>query len=504
MSRPAEVRRWHVLGVVCAALLVVVIDATVLHVAAPAISEDLEPSSVQLLWIVDVYPLVVAPLLVGFAKLADKVGRPQVMLTGCGIFAAASLIAAFAPSATVLILGRALMGIGGAMIMPQTMSIIRDVFPDRQERTRAVGIWVSVSSAGAAIGPIVGGFLVEHFWWGSVFLLNIPILLAIIVATLRWVPASRAENPAPLDPLSVVLVTAGILGLAFGGKHGARHGFADPVALTGIVGGAALLAVFVRRQLRADVPLLDVRLFAQRAFGVAVGCIVLAMVALIGLDFFFAQYLQLVLGLSPLEASVRLIPLAAATVVGGLIAAPILARVGTRAAIAGGLALSGASLVPLLSLGLDDEWLVLSLSFVVLGLAIQVAAVAANDVIISAVEPDRAGDASAIEETAYELGGGLGVALLGSVVAAVYRDALDPVTGVTAQGMAGARESLSEAKEIAAELPATVGTALVDASRVAFLDGLHLAIAISLGLMVVATAVAAAVLQHRAPAAAEH
>lgn len=504
MEASAADRRWHVLAVVCGALFVVVVDATVLHVAAPSISEDLRPSAVELLWIIDVYSLVVAPLLVFFAKLGDRVGRPQVMLAGTAVFAAASLAAAFAPTPLALIAGRALMGVGGAMIMPQTMSIVRDVFPDRRERTTAVGIWVSVSSAGAAIGPIIGGFLVEHFWWGSVFLINIPVLAAIAVATLRWVPESRAANPAPLDPVSVVLVTTAILGLAFGGKHGARYGFADPAALVPLLGGATLLAAFVRRQLRADVPLLDVRLFGQRAFAVAVGCIVLAMVALIGLDFFFAQYLQLVLGLEPLAASIRLIPLAAATVVGGLIAAPILARAGTRVAIAGGLLVSALSLVPLLSLGLEDEPLVLSGAFIALGLSIQVAAVAANDVIVSAVTADRAGDAAAIEETAYELGGGLGIAVLGSLLVAIASDALGPVPGVPAAGMAQAREGLSEAKEVAAGLPETAATALTEAARLAFLDGLHVTIAVSVGLMLLATAVAAAVLQRRAPAAAEH
>jgi DHA2 family multidrug resistance protein-like MFS transporter len=290
------------------------------------------------------------------------------------------------------------------------------------------------------------------------------------------------------------LVTVGLLGFAFGGKHGARYGFDDPLALVTLIGGIALLTVFVRRQLAAEMPLLDVRLFGQRAFAVAVGCIVLAMAALIGLDFFFAQYLQLVLDLEPLAASIRLVPLAVATVVGGLIAAPILARAGTRVAIAGGLLLSALSLVPLLSLGLADEWVVLS---------IQVVAVAANDVIVSAVIADRAGDAAAIEETAYELGAGLGIAVLGSVIAAIYSDALTRVPGVPAEGMAGARESLSEAMEIASQLPAAVGDALTEAARLAFLDGLHVTIAASVGLMLLATAVAAAVLQHRAPAARE-
>lgn len=497
-------RRWYVLAVVCGALFVVVVDATVLHVAAPSISEDLRPSAVQLLWIIDVYSLVVAPLLVFFAKLGDRIGRPRVMLAGLAVFAVASLAAAFAPTASALIAARALMGIGGAMIMPQTMSIVRDVFPDRRERTTAVGIWVAVSSAGAAFGPIIGGFLVEHFWWGSVFLINLPVLAAIAVATVRWVPESRAANPAPLDPVSVVLVTAGVLGFAFGGKHGARYGFDDPVALVTFLGGIGLIVAFVRRQLRAPAPLLDVRLFGQRAFAVAVACIVIAMVALIGLDFFFAQYLQLVLGLEPLAASIRLIPLAAATVVGGLIAAPILARAGTRVAIAGGLLVSGLSLVPLLTLGLQDEPLVLSSSFIALGLGIQVAAVAANDVIVSAVTPDRAGDAAAIEETAYEFGGGLGVAILGSLLVAIYSDALGPVPGVPATGLAGAREGLSEAKEVAATLPDAVGAALTETARIAFVDGLHVTIAVSAGLMLLATAVAAAVLQHRAPAAVEH
>ncbi|MBJ7331666.1 MAG: MFS transporter [Solirubrobacteraceae bacterium] len=491
--------RYRVLAVVCAALLMVVIDATVLHIAAPAIGEDLRPTSVELLWIIDAYPLVVAPLLVGFAKLGDKVGRPQVMQGGLVVFAIGSLVAAFAPDAMTLIVARGIMGVGGAMIMPQTMSVLRDVFPDRAERTRAVGIWVSVSSAGAAIGPIVGGFLVEHFWWGSVFLINIPVIVAIGIATVTWLPPSRAANPAPLDPVSVAQITLAILGLAFGFKHGARFGFADPVALVTLIGGAVLLGAFVRRQLAAAVPLLDVRLFAGRTFTVAVGCIVLSMVALIGLDFFFAQYLQLVLGLSPVAASIRLMPLVIATVVGGLIAAPILARTGTRATIAGGLLVTSLSLVPLLGLGEQDTWLTMSLCFVVLGLGIQVVAVAANDVIISAVTTDRSGDAAAIEETAYELGGGIGIAVLGSVVAAVYSDALEKVPAVPS----GARESLSEAVEIAKGLPEAAGAALEQAAQLAFVDALHVAIAASLGVMVFATVVAALTLDRHAAAAVE-
>jgi DHA2 family multidrug resistance protein-like MFS transporter len=493
--------RWTVLAVICAAILVVVIDVTVLHVAAPAMTEDLQPSSVALLWVIDVYPLVVAPLLVASGALGDRFGRKKVLLAGLAVFGLASALAAFAWTPAVLIAARAVMGVGGALILPASMAIIRDVFDDRDERRTAVGIWSATMAGGAALGPLVGGFLVEHFSWGAVFLVNVPVVLLVVPVALKLLPESRAAEPPPWDMLAVVLAGVGILGIAFGLKHGARHGFADPLVIAVLAVATGSLTSFVRRQLARPEPVLDVRLFADRAFAVAVGCVLLAMFGLVGLELFFAQYLQLVLGLEPLAASVRLLPLMLASLAGGLLAAPILRRAGTRATITGGLLLTTVALVPMLALGVADQYLLLALPFAALGFGLEVALVAANDVIISAVPAERAGNAASIEETAYELGGGLGVAVLGSILAAVYSDALGTVPGVGASGMGAAGESLGRAVDVAAGLPAAAGAALLDHARLAFMDGLHVVLLVSIALLALSALLAVIVLRRPAAAA---
>lgn len=499
---PGRANRWTVLAVVCAAILVVVIDVTVLHVAAPAMTEDLKPSAVGLLWIIDIYPLVVAPLLVASGALGDRFGRKRLMLAGLVVFGLASALAAFAPSAAVLIAARAIMGVGGAFILPASMSIVRDAFEDRDERRTAVGIWSATMAGGAALGPLVGGFLVEHWWWGAVFLINVPVVLIVLPLGFKLLPESKALVPPPWDTLAVVLAGVGILGLAFGLKEGARHGFANPLAICTLLVAIAALTTFTRRQLARSEPLLDVRLFADRAFSVATGCVLLSMFGLVGLELFFAQYLQLVLGLEPLAASVRLLPLMLASLAGGLLAAPLLRRLGTRATITGGLLLTTVALVPLLALGLDDRVLLLSLPFVALGFGLEVALVAANDVIISAVPADRAGNAASIEETAYELGGGLGVAVLGSILAAVYSDRLTAVPGVGDAQLHDAGELLGRAVEVAAGLPAAAGDALVATAQDAFLSGLHAVLLVSIGLLGASALLAAIVLRTRGGGAA--
>lgn len=492
---PRAAGRWTVLAVVCAAVLVVVIDVTVLHVAAPAMTEELRPSAVELLWIIDIYPLVVAPLLVASGALGDRFGRKRILLAGLIVFGLASALAAFAWSPAVLIGARALMGVGGASILPSTMSIIRGVFEDRDERRTAVGIWSATLAGGAAIGPLVGGFLVEHWWWGAVFLINVPVVLIVLPIGMRLLPESRAAEPPPWDTPAIVLAAGGILGLAFGIKEGARNGFTEPLAIVPLIAACTALTAFVRRQLGRPEPLLDVRLFANRAFSVSVSCVLLSMFGLVGLELFFALYLQLVLGLEPLAASIRLLPLMIASLLGGLSAAPILRRLGTRVTIAGGLLLSTLGLLPMLALGVEDRYLLLALPFVPLGFGLEIALVAANDVIISAVPADRAGNASAIEETAYELGGGLGVAVLGSILGAVYSGALAPVRGVGAAGMDVARESLGGAVEVAHTLPAAVGSALIAEASKAFVSGLHVVLLASAGLLAASALLSAIVLR---------
>ena len=482
--------RWKVLAVIAATLQLVVIDMTVLHVAAPAISADLRPSAVELLWIIDVYSFVVAPLLVLAATLGDRFGRKRMLLSGLTFFTAASVLAAAAWSPEALIVARALQGVGGAILLPSTMAIVRDVFPDRDERVKAIGIWSASMAAGAAAGPIIGGLLIEAFSWRAVFLLNVPIFLIVLPLGLRMIPESRSSDPPVWDPLSVALVTVGVLLFAYGLKESARHGL-GPSGTACLVASIALIWWFVRRQLRLDNPTLELRLFKPTAFRVAVGAVLLSMFAVVGLELFFAQYFQLVLGLGPAASSARLIPLLASTLVGGLTASWFLTRFGTRRVMAVGLALAGLSLLPILAVGLDDQYLLFLPAFLAAGLGLEVALVAGNDVILATASVDQAGQASAIEETAYELGGGLGVAVLGSILAAVYTSSVVLPEGAPAS----ARESIAEATLAAQDLPSAIGDALLLSARHAFVDGLHVVIVVSAVVTVAAGVLAAAVLQ---------
>lgn len=317
----AGANRWVVLVVLCVSLLLVAVDATVLHVAVPAVTEDLRPGAIELLWIVDIYPLVCASLLILFGTLGDRVGRRRVLLLGYTLFGLASGLAALAHDPQVLILARALLGVGGAMIMPATLSILRQVFPDRRERALAIGIWSAVAAVGAAVGPLLGGFLLEHFWWGSVFLVNIPLMLISLPVGRLLLPESKGDHKGPWDVVGALLAAAGLFGMVLGVK---RLGGGEPVGslftVVPLVVGVVLLVLFVRRQRRRAYPLVDLAMFARPAFSTSVGCIVLAMLALVGLELIAAQYLQLVLGLSPLETGLRLLPLTFAAMAAGLAA----------------------------------------------------------------------------------------------------------------------------------------------------------------------------------------
>lgn len=485
MSELGPANRWKVLAVIAATLQLVVIDMTVLHVAAPSISEDLRPSAVELLWIVDVYSLVVAPLLVLAATLGDRFGRKRILISGLAFFTLASLLAAAAWSPTSLIIARGLQGVGGAVILPSTMAIIRDVFPDRDERVKAIGIWSAAMSAGAAGGPIVGGLIIETFSWQAVFLINLPVFLIVLPFALRMIPESKSSDPPKWDPLSVAFVTAGVLLFAYALKEAARHGL-DPAPIACFIVSIALLAAFARRQLAQSNPTLELRLFGARAFRVAVAAVMLTMFALVGLELFYAQYFQFVLGLGPAESSLRLAPFLIATIVGGITASWFLSRLGTRTVVAGGLIVSGLSILPQLALGVEDQYWLFIPAFVFMGLGLEVALVAANDVILASASKDQAGQASAIEETAYELGGGLGVAVLGSILAAVYTGAVKLPPGAPSS----ASESLAEAHVVADDLPAATADALLSSASHAFLEGFHTVVIVSAAITIVSGVIA--------------
>lgn len=483
--------RWVVLVVLCVSLLLVALDATVLHVAVPAVTEDLHPGAIELLWIVDVYPLVCASLLILFGTLGDRVGRRRVLLLGYALFGVASAVAAVASSAEVLILARALLGVGGAMIMPATLSILRQVFPDRRERALAIGIWSAVAAVGAAVGPLLGGFLLEHFWWGSVFLVNIPLMLVSLPVGRLLLPESTGKRDGPWDVVGALMAAGGLFGAVFGVK---RLGSGEPAmsvsTLAPLLLGALLLALFVLRQRRQSAPLVDLRMFARPAFSTSVGCIVLAMLALVGLELIAAQYLQLVLGLSPLETGLRLLPLTVAAMAAGLAGARMLRRFGPRRMVCAGFVLTAAAVLTLTEMGGTDNPGLLLAGFVLLGFGLETTLFGAYESMLSEAPAEQAGGAAAIGETSYQLGAGIGIALLGSVMNAAYSPGLVSVPGVPRSASAAAGHSLGEAYEVAGRLGGPAGAALRRAARDSFVHGLHVTLLVSAGLLFLGAAMA--------------
>ncbi|MEU9622316.1 MFS transporter [Streptomyces sp. NPDC098085] len=478
--------RWVVLVVLCLSLLLVALDATVLHVAVPAVTEDLRPSAVGLLWIVDAYPLVCASLLILFGTLGDRVGRRRILLLGYALFGVASAVAALAGSPGVLIAARALLGVGGAMIMPATLSILRQVFPDRRERAVAIGVWTAVAAVGAATGPVIGGFLVEHFWWGSVFLINVPLMALVLPVGRLLLPESRGGGDGPWDVLGALMAAAGVLGVVLGVKRaGTGEGLLSPATLGPLLIGAVLLIAFVRRQKRRTHPLIDIGMFARPAFSTAVGCIILAMLALVGLELIAVQYLQLVLGLSPLETGLRLLPLTFAAMAAGATGSYTLRRLGPRRMVGWGFVLTAASVLILTAMGQHDRPGLLTAAFVALGLGLQSTLFGAYESMLSDAPADRAGGAAAIGETSYQLGAGMGIALLGSVMNAAYTPGLAklPEEGVPAADGAAAAHSLGEAYQVADRLGGPLGEALRSTARHSFITGLHVTLLVSAALL---------------------
>ncbi|MFE1250063.1 MFS transporter [Streptomyces sp. NPDC058735] len=461
--------RWLALGVLVLAVLLVAVDATVLGLATPYISEDLKPSGTQLLWIGDVYSFVIAGLLVSMGSLGDRIGRKRILLVGATAFGAISVLNAYAGTAGTMIVARALLGVAGATLMPATLALIRNLFHDPRERSLAVGIWGATASAGTAVGPIVGGFLLEHFWWGSVFLINLPVMAVLVLVGSRLLPESRTAEPGPWDLVSVVLSLVGMVGVVYAVKEAATHGPSWTAAAACLLGLAALYG-FVRRQLTLPAPLLDMRLFRHRGFSGAVLADLLTILGLSGLVFFLSQYLQLVQGRRPFEAGLAELPAALGAVVAGLVAGHVARRFSVRSAVSGGLAAIGLALAVLTVIDRSTGYPLLGAALLVVGAGAGLSFTVTADVILSSVPKERAGSASAVSETAYELGAALGIAVLGSIVTGVYRDFAG-----SAGTPAAARESLGGAVEAAAHMPAHSAGVMLDAARASFVDGLALA-----------------------------
>ncbi|MFI8827188.1 MFS transporter [Streptomyces sp. NPDC053431] len=480
--------RWLALAVLVLAVLLVAVDATVLGLATPFLSEDLKPSGTQLLWIGDVYSFVIAGLLVSMGSLGDRIGRKKLLLTGAVAFGAVSVLTAYATSPEMMIVARALLGVAGATLMPSTLALIRNLFHDPRERSLAIGIWGAMASAGAAVGPVVGGFLLEHFWWGSVFLINLPVMAVLVLVGAKLIPESKNPNPGPWDLPSVGLSLVGMIGVVYAVKELASEGLAVGVAVAALV-GIGCLAGFVRRQLTLPAPLLDMRLFRHRGFSAAVLADLLTILGLSGLVFFLSQFFQLVQGRHPLEAGLAELPAAIGAVTAGLVAGNVARRYSVRSVVAGGLAAIGLALAALTALGQSTGYPLLGASLLVVGVGAGFAFTVTADVILSTVPKDQAGAASAVSETAYELGAALGIALLGSVVTGVYRGFTTPA-GVPADTAAAAHDSLGGAVEASAGLAPAQAEALVSAAQQAFVDGLRIASGAGAAVLLV-TAVAA-------------
>ncbi|MDT0270206.1 MFS transporter [Streptomyces sp. DSM 44915] len=481
-------RRWGILAILCGSLLLVAMDTTVLNVAFPSLVSDLQPNSVEQLWIIDAYALALSGLLVTAGALGDRLGRKRLLVAGFVIFAVASVAAVLATAAWHVIAARALLGVGGAAIMPSTLSILRHVFTDPKERAFAYAVWTAVIGGGMALGPVVGGLLVEHHGWHSAFLLNVPVAVVAVGVGLWLLPESRAPHTGRWDWLGVGLSFVGMVALVGGIKQLGKSGVGSPLGWLLLALGAAVLVLFVRRQLRLARggtgvrPLLAVRLFADRAFAVAVVSILLAMIALGAVMYLMTQWFQYANGYSPFEAGVRLLPMPIALIVSSVVTPRLMHSYQVRQVMAWGLVLT--------SLGLAAPWLLqqgwsltypgVAVALAAMGLGVGVATTTASVTLMAVTPQEHVGGAAAIDETSYELGAALGVAALGSLAAALYRSEAGPAAG----------DSIGEAAHAADVLGGEAGQQLLVGATHAFTQAMTPAILAGALLTLVAAAVA--------------
>ncbi|MFD0168250.1 MFS transporter [Streptomyces decoyicus] len=489
-------REWAALGVLLLPCLLVSMDVSVLYFAVPFLTAELEAGGVQQLWILDVYGFVLAGLLITMGALGDRIGRRKLLLSGALLFGLASGAAAYAQSAEMLIAARALLGIGGATLMPSTLALIRNLFHDAKQRGKAVAIWSTAVTGGIAIGPVLSGALLEHFWWGSVFLVNAPAMVLLLVCGPLLLPEFKNPAAGRFDLPGSLLSLLAMLPVVYGVKEIARDGLAAWPVLA-VVGGLLAAAAFVYRQRTARHPMLDLELFRHRGFSVSVLMNLLAMFAIVGCAVFFTQYLQSVRGMSPMEAALwNLLPTLA---VGGMapVATVLAQRMDRAYVIATGCVIAAGGFVWL-------SWLEpgSALWFVLVGSAVYASGLVmvmslGNELAIGLAPPERAGSASAVLESGTELGGALGMAVLGSIGSAIYRtdigDAL-PV-GLPAGAADAARETLAGAAAVAGELPGRAGETLLTAARAAFTAGLQTAVLVAAGVMACAAVAALTLLR---------
>ncbi len=467
-------REWLGLAVLMLPTLLIVMDLTVLHLAVPHLSAALKPTSAQLLWIVDIYGFLIAGSLITMGTLGDRIGRRRLLLIGAGAFGLASVLAAFAPSAPLLIACRALLGIAGATLMPSTLALIRNMFLDPAQRSVAIGIWISGFSAGSAIGPLVGGVLLQFFWWGSVFLLGVPVMLLLLVLGPVLLPEYRDPDAGRLDVNSAALSLAAVLLMIYGVKQLAQEGVGVASSLSMLV-GLLLCIMFVHRQRVLPDPLIDLQLFRLPVFSASMVMYTLGIFVSFGAFLFIAQYLQLVVGLSPVSAGVWSVPGAVASIIGSNTAPLLVRRMRPSLVVAGGLGLASIGFALLTQAGISSLVLVV-MGWTIVSLGFGITFTITTELVVGSAPPERAGAASALTETGAELGGALGIAVLGSLGLAIYRSRviaalpanLEPEAAEAAQNTLGGVVVLAE------QLPTETGATLLAAGRVAFTQGLQL------------------------------
>ena len=487
-------REWIGLAVLALACLLYVMDLTVLHLAVPAISEDLKPSSAQLLWIIDIYGFMVAGFLITMGTLGDRIGRRRLLLIGAAAFGAVSILAAFSTSPEMLIISRALLGIAGATLAPSTLSLIFSMFQDPRQRAVAIGVWISAFSAGSAVGPVLGGLLLENFWWGSVFLLALPVMGLLLVLGPILLPEYRDPDAGRLDLASAAMSLVAVLAVIFGLKQIAQDGI-GLLPIASVLVGVVVGGLFVRRQLSLADPMIDLRLFRIPSFSASLAINFLSIFVMVGYFLFVAQFLQLVVGLSPLEAGLWSLPSAVGFVLSSNLAPRIVRRFPAAYVIGAGLALSAVGLGVLTQVGGSNGLAAVVIGSIIISLGLAPVFALTTDLIVGSAPPERAGAASGISETASELGGALGISVLGSIGVALYRghiaDALP--AGVPAEATVVARDTLGGAVAVAGQLPGQLGTEVLAVARDAFVQGMQAATTLS-AVLAVGVAVLAVVM----------
>ncbi|WP_149829877.1 MFS transporter [Streptomyces tailanensis] len=499
-SLRATKREWIGLAVLALPSMLVTMDLTLLHLAVPQMSADLNPSSSQLLWITDIYGFLIAGFLVTMGTLGDRVGRRLLLMLGAGAFGVASVLTAYAETPEMLILTRAVLGVAGACLAPSTLSLIRNMFPSPTQRTTAVTIWSTSFMLGGALGPVVGGVLLEYFWWGSVFLLAVPVMVLLLALGPFLLPEYRNPQGARVDLISSLLSLIAVLAVIYGLKEVAKYGL-EPVPLVAILVGAAVGYVFVRRQRTLAHPLLNLSLFTNRAFSASLSTLLLTVMFLMGIQFVIAQFLQSVLELSPLDAGLWLLPAVISGMVAALAASGIVAKVRPAYVFGAGMILAAVGFMVLWGVSADSGPGVVMLASILMFAGLAPVSALGIDMIVGAAPPEQAGPAAAISETSNEFGGALGIAVVGSIGTTVYRSSMADSypDGVPA----GADDTLAGALEAAARMPGVAGEALAAAARDAFAKGLQVNSFVAMPLMLLMALGVAFLLRQVKPAAHE-